>query len=184
MILRPQEKADRLRRHRGIPGRAPAAPVITHIRALQAARWTRVEIAEATHVSRQTLRRILTEQYAAQYRTAAAILALQPGQAPSRVPALGTTRRIQALAAIGWPLAQTTSNTGIPRWMVAELAAGRSRKVPVAMAQAVDAVYRERCMQPGPSVRARKVAARNGWAPPLAWDDIDDPSETPQGVTR
>jgi hypothetical protein len=28
-------------------------------------------------------------------------------------------------------------------------------------------------------VRARNLAARHGWLPPLAWDDIDDPNETP-----
>jgi len=26
------------------------------------------------------------------------------------------------------------------------------------------------------------MAARLGWAPPLAFDDIDDPNEEPQGV--
>ena len=29
--------------------------------------------------------------------------------------------------------------------------------------------------------RARHTARINGWPPPLAWDDIDDPDETPTG---
>jgi hypothetical protein len=29
--------------------------------------------------------------------------------------------------------------------------------------------------------RTRAHAARKGWAPPLAWDDIDDPAERPAG---
>lgn len=30
------------------------------------------------------------------------------------------------------------------------------------------------------ATRARAMAARNGWAPPLAWNNIDDPQEDPQ----
>ena len=34
----------------------------------------------------------------------------------------------------------------------------------------------------GKSTLARKTAEARSWAPPLAWDDIDDPNEVPQGV--
>lgn len=49
-------------------------------------------------------------------------------------------------------------------------------RVHVLTARRVDAVYRELCMKRGPSDNAREYAARKGWLPPLAWDEIDDPS--------
>ncbi|GEM_PF-3616221 len=30
--------------------------------------------------------------------------------------------------------------------------------------------------------RTRRLAAANGYAPPAAWDDIDDPAEESKGV--
>jgi hypothetical protein len=31
------------------------------------------------------------------------------------------------------------------------------------------------------ATRSRGIARRNGWLPPLAWNNIDDPSERPDG---
>src|SRR5207248_8683430 len=36
----------------------------------------------------------------------------------------------------------------------------------------------------GPSVRARNHAAKLGWLPPLAWDNIDNPAEQPAPVAE
>jgi hypothetical protein len=50
-------------------------------------------------------------------------------------------------------------------------------------AEAIAAVYGELCMTPAPNAginnHVRAVAWRHGWAPPLAWDAIDDPNEVP-----
>lgn len=43
----------------------------------------------------------------------------------------------------------------------------------------IAALFRRLAMLPGPSKVARTVARRNGWVPPLAWDDIDSPDATP-----
>jgi cobalamin biosynthesis protein CbiG len=46
------------------------------------------------------------------------------------------------------------------------------------------ALYDELSATPGPSEVAARHARERGWAPPLAWDDIDDPEDRPQGVAR
>ena len=64
------------------------------------------------------------------------------------------------------------------------LVQGRREQVAVATAQLVRELYDELAMVTGPSQRARTLAAKHGWAPPLAWDDetIDDPAARPHGV--
>lgn len=98
------------------------------------------------------------------------------------LPALGTLRRLQALNAMGW------SNRAIAEHC--ELSEGRikqlrgQRRVPFADFQTIRAVYDQLAMIPGPNLRARLQAQRFGWPAPLAWDDIDDPNETPIVVVK
>ena len=50
-------------------------------------------------------------------------------------------------------------------------------------AERIAALYDRWCMTPGPAAtRNRAMAVRRGWAPPLAWNNIDDPDEQPRGV--
>lgn len=86
----------------------------------------------------------------------------------------GTRRRIQALAAIGWRFSDIDAHLGRKRSVYVIL---DSKKVSPRTAQRVAAVYEQLCMTPGPSRVAAKRAQEKGWAPPLAWDDIDtDPA--------
>lgn len=177
-----RDKAARLRRARGISGYIPTDRITGHIHQLQRAGWTNIEIADHAGIDRRTIHNILHQYVASVHRpTAAAILQLRPEDVPARVPALGSMRRVQALAAIGWPIAHTGVDAGVRGTLINELVAGRRKRVPLREAQEIARIFRERCMTPGPSKTARTVAARNGWAPPLAWDDIDDPDEVPQG---
>lgn len=179
------DKAARLRRARGIPGYIPTDRITGHIRLLHQAGWTNVEIADTAGVDRRTVHNILTGYVATVHRpTAAAILALKPEDVPNRVPAIGPMRRIQALAVMGWPIAHTGDAAGMRGTQVTELMAGRRKRIPREQAEAIDRIFRKRCMQPGPSPRTRTIAARNGWVSALAWDDIDDPNEKPQGLSR
>lgn len=93
----------------------------------------------------------------------------------------GTVRRIQALWAIGWTSAHIAKacGWGAPQ-AVTEIVAVRSHTYR-ATAETVARVYDELCMTLGPSAKNRRDAARKGWAPPLAWDDIDH-DEAPTGV--
>lgn len=99
------------------------------------------------------------------------------------VPAIGTLRRLQALAAIGHRLQDLDREMGLARgcssWFLRNTRDVVHRKT----ADRVAELY-ERLSMTVPDYplaeRARKTAAKKGWAPPLAWDNIDDPNERPK----
>ncbi|MFI7448143.1 hypothetical protein ACIBQX_11650 [Nonomuraea sp. NPDC049714] len=117
--------------------------------------------------------------------TADKILAVHAGQVPTRgwLPAVGTRRRLQALAAIGWPIKHVGELAGLPDAHAHRiLAAPDGGRVKARTARAVAAVY-DRLWnvdpagagQLGASIRrVKKVAAAKGWLPPVAWDDLID----------
>jgi transcriptional regulator with XRE-family HTH domain len=175
-----------------------AAPVREHLDALFAAGIGRRRVGELAGVSSGSLSKIL---YGARGRppsrrvrpqTAAAILAVKPGPeqlAPGAlVDITGTRRRAQALVATGWSQARLAGELGLtPANFCAML---RGDQVTAATAQAVGGLYDRLWNQPPPehdqrtriaASRARHHAEREGWVPPLAWDDdqIDDPDSRP-----
>ncbi|HET6635108.1 MAG TPA: hypothetical protein VFH77_08765, partial [Streptomyces sp.] len=116
--------------------------------------------------------------------TADKLLAVQPGQhgGIGRVPAVATRRRLQALYAVGHGSYLLAAAAGLSGNGVANIAEGRVSDVTVPTRDAIAGVYRDLAGQPGPSQRARNIAARHGWAPPACWDDdtIDDPHAIPE----
>lgn len=100
------------------------------------------------------------------------------GAKPLWVPSLGTTRRVRALMAIGWR-ARDIAARGPWETGEAVLELGKRPMVHRRNADHIDRIFRDLCMTPGPSATTRDRAARSGWAPPLAWDNIDDPHEDP-----
>jgi hypothetical protein len=94
------------------------------------------------------------------------------------VPALGPRRRIEALMRLGWTATHiadaaglrvsTVHNTSQKKYLLRENAA------------AIGRAYDELSMSVGPSRHTASVAQGRGYAPPLAWDDIDDPDERPK----
>lgn len=106
---------------------------------------------------------------------------------PQSVDAAGTRRRLQALAASGWPMT----------WLDARLdyRPGRCHQttrrawVTLRVATEIAALYDALWDQPSGAGRedrrARTLAAIKGWPLPLAWDDddgphgIDNPAATP-----
>lgn len=101
----------------------------------------------------------------------------------TQVSALGATRRIQALHAIGYTRAQLQEAFGLSRKFLFLLSAGRVIRIDRGRDQKIREVYRTLCVQPlhkgfGAS-QVRTWAKKNGWFPPMAWDDIDDPNEQP-----
>lgn len=121
--------------------------------------------------------------------TAAAVLALRVGL--DRVPdvalvsSAGTRRRLEGLAALGWPLSMLDDLLGLPANTLAQWR--RRRRVTAAHARLVRAIFDDLSMQPGPSRIARRRARSAGWLPPLAWDDedLDNPRARPmlEGTT-
>lgn len=99
---------------------------------------------------------------------------------PRSVPALGTQRRIQALMAIGWSAEEQAKALG---WNH-KRAVHRLRFVTYVYRsthEQVAEMYERLSGKPGPSAGTRGRARSAGYAPPLAWDDIDNPDETPVG---
>lgn len=106
-----------------------------------------------------------------------------------RVDALGTRRRLQGLAWQGWPTSELASRLGVNESALSKLRSGTAKHAEVRTAIAVRELTARLEYQPPPKhVRRRDIsavknlAAKNGWAPLAAWDDIDDPYEQAKGV--
>jgi hypothetical protein len=176
-----------------------AAPVRDHIRTLQSCEMGLRAIAAAANIDRKRLQSIIggrTErgtipQQKVRPALAAAVLAVEPTLdnlgTQTVIDATGTTRRLQALVAAGWPqmhlapkLAMTPNNFG--RVITAQ-------RVIVRTARAVSALYdaywladpTEHGATPVGVDRAKKYAQDARWAPVGAWDEatIDDPAAFP-----
>lgn len=96
---------------------------------------------------------------------------------PASVDATGTRRRIQALQAIGWRLADIGNHLDVTWQNIAAIKT--ADRVYRTTADRIAAAYDQLCMTVGPSTEARRRALDKGYAPPLAWDDIDDPAADP-----
>ena len=98
----------------------------------------------------------------------------------ARIPARGTHRRLQALVAHGWTELELSrrlevSTNEVNRVLHADLVTGRTHR---AIAELFDNLWDVQPptatpAQRGNRARARNLAARRGWVPALAWDDID-----------
>jgi transcriptional regulator with XRE-family HTH domain len=168
-----------------------STPARDHIAALRAAGVGRREIARRARLARSVVNRLAgvdRSKPAARVRpeTLAAILAVTVDDlAPATVvDALGTRRRLQALISIGWTQTDLAHRTGLLLSTVNALVNERWANVQHGTHLRVCRVFDELSGTPGRSDRARAMAARRRWAPPLAWDDdtIDDPTATPVGV--
>jgi hypothetical protein len=174
------EKKHRIARERLGPSFRPSAPIAAHIRRLLAGGWTQVDIAAHVDINRRTLHGVLKGERKFVIRhTEAVILALDPDNPPGRVLPTGSARRVQGLAAIGWPLTQTAQDSGLHVQFLRDLVSARYRRIPREHAAAIERVCRRRFLTPGPSTTARTVAAKRGWVPVTAWADIDDPACVP-----
>lgn len=125
----------------------------------------------------------------------AAILAVTttPAGLPPRstISTLGTRRRVQALATLGY---STTDIEARIDMLHDKLRSAITREQITAGAAArIARVYDELCMTPKVptnrierqrATRVRNLAAAKGYAPPLSWDDIDNPNETPKHNTK
>lgn len=174
--------------------RTDAELVRAHVRSLMAAGMGRRRIGEVAGVNDSTLSRHLYGRRdrpapaTMRYDLAQRLLAVVPDLAPNaRVPAVGTARRIRALVAIGWSLTELAAGIGWTLANLCNLISCRPDGVAVRTAQLVAVLYERLSMTPsvGPlSGRARAMARRKGWVPPLAWNEgaIDDPAARPHGV--
>lgn len=180
-----------------------AEPARRHILRLQAADMSFDAIAVAAGLTTQSILefvRSLPAQGRGRRRrttpaTEAKILAVTPGdRTTGRIDATGTRRRVQALAALGWPARHIAMHAGLQTANAHHLE-GRAR-VYVSTANAIAKTYDElRRLRPerhgvtkSHAQRTRNAAARNHWAPPKYWDDpehpIDDTTFEPQNPAQ
>ncbi|MFF0597871.1 hypothetical protein [Streptomyces antibioticus] len=105
------------------------------------------------------------------------------------IDSTGTVRRIQALAAIGYPVSEIVRRLGLSPWWAANIMKrGRQGSGVVrATAEAMTLLYAELQNIPAPESKgariARTMARKKGWPPPTAWRSaqIDDPNVAPAG---
>lgn len=149
--------------------------------------WTPRQIAFVTGLTYQYTRTLLGINPAPQPRTirpatARAITELiGANRLDPRVPdeafinPVGSIRRIQALRALGWPMQMLEARYGTPLQPPADA------RCSAGYARTIRQVYEELSGTTGPSTRVAALAVRCGWAPPLAWEDvdIDDPAAFP-----
>ncbi|MGV9891677.1 helix-turn-helix domain-containing protein [Streptomyces sp. NPDC003395] len=176
-----QRKLDRLA---GRPRQVPAAPAAEHVKRLLGRGLTPSQVARECGLEPSTIRRLVNGQKEMLASNAAKVLSvpLDVRVSLGDVLAVGATRRIRALYALGhfnWQIAQ---EAGISKHAVSALAAGLWATIKVSADDGIRTAYDRLSMLTGTSAKTRLLAEREGWAPPLAWDDdaIDDPAAVPQ----
>lgn len=158
-----------------------------HFHSLRGAGWSIRSIAAHAEVSPSELYRYLDGRDLPHVERG--LLAIEPGTLATRttrartvnpepfVPRVGTIRRLRALMVLGWPSCEINVRLhalGITDKRAAEnLVNQPGRWVTRSRHDAVAAVYRALCTQPGPSARTRSRALAKGYAGPMDWDDID-----------
>lgn len=109
------------------------------------------------------------------------------GQWPqTTLPNIGTRRRLHALACNGWSMNMIAAMIGTsPRALnrlrdQSGVSVGRARDIAALYDELWDKKPVLRCKGDRISyAKMMHLAARHGYAPPMAWDDIDDPDERP-----
>ncbi|MFT4225322.1 hypothetical protein [Micropruina sp.] len=184
--LTDRTRRQKRRKHLG-GGTVPASSAHAHLTRLLR-RTTLSEISRATGISRASLRRLVDGDVTRIYRTTeAAVLSVRNITPTSTI---GTRRRLEALCAIGWSLAEISRHAGMSDSWAAMIL--RSIRTTPDVAAKIRAIYDQLWNQQPPTDtwgdrinrgRAKARAARRGYAPPLAWDDdtIDEAHAQPFG---
>lgn len=156
--------------------------LLPHILELQASGMSQALIARHAHVSQTTISYLINGHIESCHRDKAlGILAVRPSQFDelSERPALGASRRARALYAIGHGRESIAAASGLSPCTIGQIANSRYTLIDGRIDAAIRLAYRTLGNSHGPSVKARRRAESQGWAPPGVWDDIDDPDAVP-----
>jgi hypothetical protein len=93
------------------------------------------------------------------------------------IHAIGTRRRLEALAAVGYSLSVIATHCGLNEDTLRLVRNGTTKAVRPRVAAAVRDAYDRFWDVPGPSAHQVRLARRKGWPPPMWWHDdhIDNP---------
>lgn len=186
-------------------GEVRGAPVRRHIEALQAVGMGRRRISDLIGVAPHVITSILRgtpcrdvpppPTVPAQLARRVLTIPIDPYLCANTalIPAVGTHRRLQALVHHGWSLNRVAGQLGVYVDTLINLL--DNEHVHARTARAVRTLYDQLWDQAPPHrtrqergavTLARRMAARNGWHPALAWDDdsIDDPAAAPQDTAE
>ncbi|MCI4659620.1 hypothetical protein [Cryobacterium zhongshanensis] len=98
------------------------------------------------------------------------------------VDATGTVRRLRALVAIGYSQTDLALRLGLSPVDLSALINAKRKRVPERTFSSTCLIFASLwdipVLDPA-GERLRRIAKARKWAVPLAWDDIDDPAETP-----
>lgn len=167
-------------RRMGVRFRLPAAPVWEHVQALREAGLGLPQIAKLSGMAEISVWRVQHQEHV-RPETARAILAVpvpaKPDELPDTVyvPAVGSQRRLQALAWQRWAISHLAERTHLPEDTLWCIRAGKRTHVRAETAREIARLFDEIGAEIGPS-------RRRGGIPASAWDDIDNPLERPKGV--
>jgi len=97
------------------------------------------------------------------------------------VSGLGAMRQVRAMVANRHSLTAIASASGLNHSVISEIANGHRSMLRAATVRAVQGAYTTLAEAVGASTWSANRAAREGWAPPAAWDGIDmnDPDAFP-----
>jgi hypothetical protein len=158
-----------------------ATPAGDHIKYLQSIGMKPVMIARAAGTSARTILGARNGDFKRLRRKVSdAILAVDGRPHPQQILILnvGCRRRLEALQYNGWSSQQLATHMGI----------GNGSRIREFMSapvikwdthRRVQALFDELWDQDGGTLKSKKHAQRHGFVPALAWNDIDDPKDTP-----
>lgn len=87
-------------------------------------------------------------------------------------------RKLQALIAIGHSPDNLAAQLNLPAEYLIEIVKGNGWWSTLILNR-IDNLYRRLELKPGSDEDSILLARRRRWAPPLVWDDIEDPDEVP-----
>lgn len=101
-----------------------------------------------------------------------------------RAPTLGSQRRLQALAWLGYSGTAIQAETGISFVTIAQIQRGETSFIRASQHHAIKDAYERLECTPRVGPQSVAHARRNGWLPPATWDnpDTDRPEEARERV--
>jgi hypothetical protein len=163
--------------------RVPIGPIRAHLNRCVTAGATLNGIAAGTGVHPVTTYQAAgrynnyRDQTAIAHDVAKKLMRATPDMA-GHVPAWPYTRRVRALRAAGHDLPTIATELGLSVCGVSHMSDAKYRQLTLTTAQNIRDGYDHMSAWPTGRIMTRTLA--HGWAPPLLWDDIDNPDENHQ----